>query len=186
MAVGNKWQEFCRLYVADKSRNATKAYKDAGYVAKNDDVAAAAASRLLRSVKVQEYIAELEEAAIKKHEVTAERVVAELAKISFLDPKAFFDDKGCLRPLSELPNELTAAIASLEVVENFDMMDGERVFTGYTKKIKFNDKLKGLELLGRYLKMFTDKVEVQGSVNLADVLQAARRRAIEHGSGCKQ
>ena len=44
-------ETFCLEYAA--SGNATDAYKKAGYKAKNDNVAAAAAARLLRTVKVQ-------------------------------------------------------------------------------------------------------------------------------------
>lgn len=50
-------ESFCLEYAA--SGNATEAYKKAGYKAKNDNVAAAAAARLLRSVKIQLRLQEL-------------------------------------------------------------------------------------------------------------------------------
>lgn len=50
-------ETFCLEYAA--SGNATDAYKKAGYKAKNDNVAAAAAARLLRTVKVQLRLQEL-------------------------------------------------------------------------------------------------------------------------------
>ena len=50
-------EAFCLEYAA--SGNATDAYKKAGYKAKNDNVAAAAAARLLRNVKVQARLQEL-------------------------------------------------------------------------------------------------------------------------------
>lgn len=42
-----------------KSGNATQAYKDAGYKTKNDEIARAAASRLLTNVNVSARIAEI-------------------------------------------------------------------------------------------------------------------------------
>lgn len=50
-------EAFCLEYAA--SGNATDAYKKAGYKTKNDNVAAAAAARLLRTVKVQERLQEI-------------------------------------------------------------------------------------------------------------------------------
>ncbi len=50
-------EAFCLEYAA--SGNATDAYKKAGYKTRNDNVAAAAAARLLRSVKVQLRLQEL-------------------------------------------------------------------------------------------------------------------------------
>lgn len=43
-------------------------------------------------------------------------------------------------------------------------------------EMKLHDKSRALELLGRHLGMFTDKLEVSGTVNLATRLAAARRR----------
>jgi phage terminase small subunit len=37
--------------------------------------------------------------------------------------------------------------------------------------------LKGCEMLGRHLKMFTDKIELSGNIALAERIRAARERA---------
>ena len=42
--------------------------------------------------------------------------------------------------------------------------DGLARRVGTIQKIKFADKLRALELLGKYLKLFTEKVELDGSV----------------------
>ena len=72
-----------------------------------------------------------------------------------------------MRPLKELPDEVAATIAGLDLLEQ--KIDGEVV--GVIKKIKFVDKNKSLEMLGRYLKMFTDKQEVTVMKSLADVIK---------------
>jgi len=48
---------------------------------------------------------------------------------------------------------------------------------GEVLKIKLADKRASLETLGRHLRMFVDKVELSGSVALADAIVAARGRA---------
>ena len=52
-----KQEAFCLAYV--KSGNATQAYKEAGYRIRSDNSAAAAATRMLRNVKVKSRIDEL-------------------------------------------------------------------------------------------------------------------------------
>ena len=53
----------------------------------------------------------------------------------------------------------TAAIASVKV-KTIPTKEGE----GIEREIKLTDKLKALELLGKHLGMFKDKLEIQGSV----------------------
>lgn len=43
------------------------------------------------------------------------------------------------------------------------------------------DRLKASELLGKRHSLFTDKLEVKGSMNIADTLKKARERAGKHG-----
>ena len=59
MALSVKQEKFCLEYA--KSGNQRQAYLKAGYNGKTDEAVDAAASRLLRNVKVQERLAELAE-----------------------------------------------------------------------------------------------------------------------------
>lgn len=63
-----------------------------------------------------------------------------------------------------IPDAAAAAVA--EVSEGKDGM-----------KLKKLDKLKALELLGRHLGMFTDKVEMSGDLDIAAIIMEARNRA---------
>lgn len=62
MAKGDKLSEkeerFC-LELVKNAGNATQAYKDAGYVVKNDNVAAVKGAEKIRKAKVQQRLAEL-------------------------------------------------------------------------------------------------------------------------------
>lgn len=93
---------------------------------------------------------------LEKIEITAERVLQEIAMTAFLDPRMFFGDANQLKNVSELDEASARGLSSLEVV-SYTTDDGD---VEYTKKVKFNDKIRALELLGRNLKMFTDKIEV--------------------------
>ena len=59
----------------------------------------------------------------------------------------------------------------LEVVELFDGTGKEKTHIGYTKKIRFWDKMKAIELHGKSFGMFIDRREVVGKLTLADVLE---------------
>ena len=81
MALTPKQKLFVDEYLVDL--NATRAYKVAYPRVKNDDVAAPAAARLLRNVKVADYIEERMQERKKRTEVTQDRVIEELAAIAF-------------------------------------------------------------------------------------------------------
>lgn len=52
-----KQEKFCLHYA--QTGNATESYKEAGYSAKNDNVAAVSATKLLRNAKIQERLQEI-------------------------------------------------------------------------------------------------------------------------------
>lgn len=144
-------QMFVAEYLAN-GMNATQAAIKAGYSAKT---AESQACRLLRNVKVAEEIGARAEKVLAKREITAERVLDEIAKMAFFDPRKLFRADGALVPIAELDEECAAAIAGVDVKELFG---AEGAFRGLLKKIKLADKGANLERLGRYLKLFTDKV----------------------------
>ncbi len=78
----SRQQRFCECFVA--CGNATQAAKEAGYSGRT---AYAQASRLLRNVKVDTCIRELQAAAAKRTEITADRVLQMLID-SYADAKA--------------------------------------------------------------------------------------------------
>lgn len=153
-ALTLKQQMFVWEYLGN-GFNATQAAKTAGYSAKTAD---SQASRMLKDVKVHAVLAARTQKAMQRREITAERVLDEIAKVAFFDPRRLFRPDGSLRPMQELDDETAAAIAGLDVKTLFQ----DKCAVGELKKIKIADKLGGLTLLGRYLKLFTDKVEHSG------------------------
>lgn len=135
-----------------------EAYRQAYPKANNwkDETVWKRASELAGNRAVQGRVKELQEKAAAANEVTIERIVAELAKLAFGDPRRLMSwgpDGVKLRPSSELTDDAAAAVA--EVSETFSA-------TGGSLKVKTADKVKALELLGRHLGIFLDKSELTG------------------------
>lgn len=147
---------FAKEYIIDL--NATRAAKAAGYSPRSAHVIG---HKLLKKDKVRRLIQEEMNKRCGRLEVTADHVLQELARIAFLDPRQLFDEDGDLKPISELDDDTAAALASFEIKENFKGR-GKWQFDFLTKKVKLVDKKGTLELLGKHLKLFTDKHEHAG------------------------
>lgn len=151
-------KKFCDEYLIDL--NATKAYKVAYPNCKKDETANAASSRMLRNVKVQEYISERMKQREQRTEVTQDMVIKELAKIAFLDIRKLYTENGQLKNIADMDSETAGAISSLETLEEYEGYGNNREKIGDTQKVKLLDKTKALELLGRHLGIFNDKIDV--------------------------
>ena len=160
-----KQKRFIEEYLIDL--NATQAAIRAGY---SPDTAKSIGSENLTKPDIQARIARAMAERSRRTGVNADRVVMELAKIAFVNAKDVIDsDTATVRP-DALPED-TAAIQSVKV-KTF----GE---DGLEREIKMADKLKALELLGRHLGMFKDKVVLSGALEtektkLDDLIQQMR------------
>lgn len=148
MALSNQQELFCAEYVA--SHNATEAAEKAGYSKKT---AYSQGNRLLKNAEIRARIAELEKGAYEAIGVTVEKVARELARIAFADATAYAKVEDTeegqmvrLTPTKELSPDQRAAISCIK--------QGK-----FGIEVQTYDKTKALELLGRYLAMFTDKVD---------------------------
>ena len=147
-------KRFCDEYLIDL--NATRAYKVAYPRCKKDETANAASSRMLRNVKVQEYISEKQKEIEKRTEVTQDMVIKELAKIAFLDIRKLYAENGQLKNVADIDSDTAGAISSLETLEEYEGYGDDREKIGDTQKVRLLDKTKALELLGKHLGMFND------------------------------
>lgn len=154
----NAQKRFCNEYLIDL--NATRAYKVAYPNCKKDETAKSAGSRLLTNVNVQNYISEKMKEREKRTEVTQDMVIKELAKIAFLDIRKLYTENGQLKNVADIDDDTAGAISSLETLEEYDGYGDEREKIGDTQKVKLLDKTKALELLGRHLGIFNDKLDV--------------------------
>lgn len=162
---------FVASYLAN-GLNATKAAISAGYAKKSATVEGA---RLLVNAKVAAEISKKTAKRFDRLELTGDMVIAELRKMAFLDPRKLFAADGSLVPIHELDDDTAASIAGLEVNELFEGDGDQKHAYGLLKKIKIADKGVNLERLGRYFKLFTDKVEHSGAVTLKNSIPRPKR-----------
>lgn len=156
-----KQKRFCDEYLIDL--NATQAAIRAGYSKKT---ARFIATENLTKPNIQAYLEKRMRKREERTEITQDRVLKEFAKIAFLDPRNFFNEDGSPKKMNELDNDTAAALAGMDVLEEYEGYGDARIFVGYTKKYKIADKLKALESLGRHLGLFNDKTEITGTVNV--------------------
>jgi phage terminase small subunit len=133
--------------------------------------------QLLKNPKVAAAIAKKVGKVCGKLEISQERVLQEIAKLAFFDPRKLFESDGSPKQLHELDDETAMAVAGFEFIELFEGTGDEKHAYGLLKKYKLTDKRASLELLGRYLKLFTDKIEVDVTDDVVARLAAARKRA---------
>ncbi|MGA8530915.1 MAG: terminase small subunit [Acidobacteriaceae bacterium] len=150
-----KQVRFVAEYLVDL--NGKRAYIAAGYSERTAEVGA---SKLLRNPKVAAKIAIEQARMAGKLEITAERVLGEIARLAFFDPRKLFNADGSPKRIGEFDDDTAAAVAGLEVYEEFEGRGENRERVGTVKKIKIADKGANLERLGRHLKLFTDKTDL--------------------------
>ena len=139
---------FCHEYMIDM--NATKAGIRAGYNK-------GSGKRVVRKAEVKAYIASLQEHALRRLAITADRVLEECAKIAFADLREALGPDGNFLPVAQLNNDIAGAIAAIECYEEKCSGNGPGAIV---RKVRMADKLRALEYLGKFLGMFrTDGVE---------------------------
>lgn len=163
-SLSNQQKLFCQKYL-ELGMNGTQAYLSVYKTCKKEETAMAGASRLLRNVKVKEYIEELQSKVEEEAIVTIEDIVKELTAIAFTDrtkisqnvrnrimlqddkdgtKKEYFEDNVIFTQTSELDETTRKVIAGYKKTQS-----------GFA--VETYDKMKALELLGKYLGMFKDE-----------------------------
>lgn len=145
----DKQQKFVDEYLIDL--NATQAAIRAGYSVKTADVIGC---ENLTKPNIQQVIAEYMAARSKRTGVNQDRVVLELARIAFVNIEDVVDtDTGKI-----LPN---ATRDDLACVEGIKYKESDNQYGGSVEReVKVASKLKALELLGKHLGMWNDKLDV--------------------------
>lgn len=143
-----KQQRFVEEYLIDL--NATQAAIRSGYSAKTADVQG---SRMLANVKVQQAISEIMANRSKRTGVNQDMVVQELARIAFVKMTDVVNADGEIRP--DASDDDLACIESVKYKRS-DTDTG----SSEEREVKIASKLKALELLGKHLGMWNDKLDV--------------------------
>ena len=161
LKLTKKQEMFCKEYLIDL--NATQAAIRAGY---SEKTAREIGCENLTKPNVQEYLSKEIEKRSNRLEITADKVLQEIAKLAFSNMEDYMtvaSDGTAYVDLSKITRDQAAAISEITSDVYMDG-EGEEAVQVKKTKIKLSDKKGNLELLGRYLKLFTDRVEHSGEV----------------------
>ena len=160
-----KQERFVQEYLIDL--NATQAYLRAGYKVKSTS-ARVQACRLLADPNIAEAIEKAKAQRSERTQITADRVLQEVARIAFFDIRKLYREQGGgLKDPHELDADAAAVLVGVDVVEmagggEFGGEAGLKHVPMYTKKAKIADKVAALTLAARHLGMLTDRTEHSG------------------------
>lgn len=160
-------EEFCHEYL--KTLSAQEAGKAVGFKTRQH------AWDVLQREEVDERIAYLNGQRLNRVDVDADYVLRRLVEIDQMDVLDIMDDNFCLKPISDWPKVWRQFVSNVENNEEFEGYGEDREQSGWLKKIKWPDKVKNLELLGKHIAVgaFKEKVEHDVSDPLKELLQRA-------------
>jgi hypothetical protein len=100
-------------------------------------------------------------------------IINEYKNIATTNIKNIYTDKGVMLDVQDMPDNVTSAIK--EITKSSDKDDIETI------NIKFHDKVKSLETLGKQIGMFVEKKEIKATFTL----EHAATRAVERAAAKK-
>ncbi|HGK4602807.1 TPA: terminase small subunit [Yersinia enterocolitica] len=153
----DKQELFAREYLKDL--NATQAAIRAGY---SEKTARKIGSENLTKPDVAERIAELKGERCEEVGIDAAYVLRRLVEIDQMDVLDILLSNGELKPIKDWPKTWRTTLSGIDVTE----MAGD--VPGFLKKIKWPDKVKNLELLGKHVDVqaFKERTEISGILSL--------------------
>jgi phage terminase small subunit len=172
-----KQMRFCDEYLADTNMNATQAAIKAGYAKKR---ASEQGYQLLQKTTVKEYIQKRMAERVERTEITQDKVLRELAIIAFSNAADYarvvekeatikLDDGDEVRVLDDEGKPVMYRTVEPILTDSLTV-DQQRALAVIKKgrdgfEVRPYDKVRALELLGKHIGMFKDKVEVSGDIN---------------------
>lgn len=138
-----KQQKFVDLYL--ETGNATKSYLGSGFKAKNDEVAASLASRLLRNDKVHAYITAERNRLKAQGKLNRDDLLAKNAEIAFsnLDDVVEIDERGKPRL------KAGASLNGLDTISANESSSSEGSSSSFS--VKRSDRLKALDAVAKLI-----------------------------------
>ncbi|EEY5919854.1 MULTISPECIES: terminase small subunit [Enterobacteriaceae] len=185
-------EAYCQSYIKTPE-NQTQAAINAGF---SPNTAAVKASVMMRDERIQKRIAELMEERNKRMRVSADYVLMRLVEIDQMDVLDILNDDGGMKPIAEWPKVWRTSLSAMDIAtikttqaslqkENgeadLSVEDVEHIL----KKVKWPDKVKNLELIGKHVDVnaFKERMDVNVNVTIADRIAAARKRLKERQDG---
>lgn len=174
-----KQRRFVEEYLVDL--NATQAAIRSGY---SEKTAYSVGHENLSKPDIATAIAEAQAKRSERTKVDADWVLLRLAAEAEADLADLYADDGSLKPVKDWPPVWrTGLVAGLDVLEEFETVDGKKERVGTVRKIKLSDRIKRIELIGKHIDVlaFRDQVDLNVYGSLAERVQRAKDRAARKG-----
>lgn len=185
-------EAYCQSYIKTPE-NQSQAAIDAGF---SPNTAHVKASVMMRDERIQKRIADLMEERNKRMRVSADYVLMRLVEIDQMDVLDILNDDGGMKPIAEWPKVWRTSLSAMDIAtikttqaslqkENgeadLSVEDVEHIL----KKVKWPDKVKNLELIGKHVDVnaFKERLEVSGTVTIAERMAKARDRVKKQAGG---
>lgn len=170
----DKQELFCREYLIDL--NATQAAIRAGY---SEKTAHSIGAENLTKPEIEGYIQSLKQERNERNKIDADYVLKRLTEIDQMDVLDILNDIGDLLPIKEWPKVWRTTLSGLDI-----SIIGSGDTEAIMKKIKWPDKVKNLELLGKHIDVqaFKEKIDntsSDGSMSTKDIKIITTEDAIE-------
>jgi hypothetical protein len=111
-----------------------------------------------------------QEALSDRREYLTDSLLVALRNITSTNIAELFNEDGSMIPPHLWPEDLAVAVSAIEIDELFEGAGRERTQIGHTKRVKFWDKLKALEMVAKHVNFSVDKVEHSGVVTLEKMI----------------
>ncbi|WP_334473522.1 terminase small subunit [Arsenophonus sp. PmNCSU2021_1] len=160
MTLTNKQEAFCREYLIDL--NATQAAIRAGY---SEKTAKDIACQNLAKLNIQKRIQTLMEERKNRIEVNADYVLKRLVDIDQMDVLDIITESGDIRPIKDWPKVWRTTLSGFDIAAI--RVDGAEALL---KKIKWPDKIKNLELLGKHVSVQAFREQVKNEHDVVGTL----------------
>ena len=167
-------QRFVEEYLVDL--DGAQAAIRAGYSGRRAKVTA---YELLQEPAIAAAIEAGKAARSERTRIDADWLLTRLAAEAEADLGDLYDENGDLKPIREWPVIWRQGLVTdLEISALFEGTGKERTQVGHVKKVKFAERLRRLELIGKHIRInaFKEIVEHKGLSALAERLERAQKR----------
>lgn len=164
----DKQEHFCQQFLI--LGNKSEAYR-AAFNTSNMKPATVnrAAKELYDNPKITARIKELQEERRERNQVDADYVLQRLIEIDQMDVLDILGNDGSFKQIHQWPKVWRQYISGLDISELWEGHGDDKEIAGLLKKIKWPDKTKNLELLGKHITVqaFKEQKELSGGLKIS-------------------
>ena len=135
-------------------------------------------SVMMNDNKIVSRIEELRQQNLKRHQVTVDELLNNLAAWLRFDPLELIDQESeAVKSLKDMTEETRKSISEIHVQELFASIDGEKTKIGEVKKVKFYDKTKVADMfMKKFGQYVPDKSETSSNLEaIKEILQGIKK-----------